>query len=284
MSSLFCVFFPLNIFLGDRCFSLTIEHVKLYIEICGVMSEKNNFRMSKQSLSWKLLFRLCNNVFLIRQIELLSFLLTAYNKQTNSLCILSDKAIYFLSTKTGNTHSGNWTANEEWKFKLPFPSTIIYTSHRNIWLHLHISSLGLRNQPTNTWPCKQSLELYMSLSFKNPRESSLQTIRRVGVGGGIGVGGLRACERFFFQCFEGVNRDPYLRRDVAVHPWCTSTLKQEKEKSRSPWFFFRTIGASPWERHIHIHELRIYGGKLWACSSSSPSFFMRGCVSKKNSL
>lgn len=29
------------------------------------------------------------------------------SEQTNSLCILSDKAIYFLSGKTGNTHSGN---------------------------------------------------------------------------------------------------------------------------------------------------------------------------------
>lgn len=63
------------------------------------------------------------------------------------------------------------------KFKLPLPSTIIYTSHRNIWLLLHISS-RLRRQPANARPRKQSLGLYMSLSFTNPSESGLQTIRR----------------------------------------------------------------------------------------------------------
>lgn len=109
--------FPLNTSYCDRGF----QHLKGFIEICHIMSDENNSRIDKQSLSWKLLFRVCNNVFLIRQIELLSFPLTAYNKQTNSLCILSDKAIYFLSGKTRNTHSGNWTTNEEWKIQTSSP-------------------------------------------------------------------------------------------------------------------------------------------------------------------
>lgn len=139
------------------------------------MSEENNFRMDKQSLSWKLLFRLCNSVFLIRQIELLSFLLTAYNKQLHAYWV-TKPSIFFPEKQAIHTLAIEPQMRSE-NFKLILPSTIIYTSHRNIWLLLHISS-RLRRQPTNTQPCKQSLGLYMSLSFKNPSESSLQTISR----------------------------------------------------------------------------------------------------------
>lgn len=120
------------------------------------MSEENNFRMDKQSLSWKLLFRLCNNVSLIRQIELLSFLLTA-NRPAVYAYWVTKPSIFFPEKQAIHTLAIEPQMRSE-KFKLPLPSTIIYTSHRNIWLLLHISS-RLRRQPTNTRPRKQSLGL-----------------------------------------------------------------------------------------------------------------------------
>lgn len=139
--------------------SFCLMSLPLVLAIMFVQNTSRGFRMkladhlgrkwlqNGQTLSWRLLFRLCDNIFLMRQMELLSFPLTAYNKQTSSLCILSDTAIYFLSGKTGNTHSCNWTTNEEWK--------TASLSARNIWLRLHISS-HLKKQPTNALRRKQS--------------------------------------------------------------------------------------------------------------------------------
>lgn len=107
--------------------------------------------------------------------ELLSFLLTA---NTNSLWILSDKAVYFLSKKkkTGNTLcqlSHKWGV-KIFNFPPPDPPSF---AHRNIWLLLHIS-FRLRRQPSDAQPCKLHPGLYTCLSFKSPRQSRLQTISR----------------------------------------------------------------------------------------------------------
>lgn len=205
--------------------------------------------MDKQSLSWKLLFRLCNNVSLIRQIELLSFLLTA-NRPAVYAYWVTKPSIFFPEKQAIHTLAIEPQMRSE-KFKLPLPSTIIYTSHRNIWLLLHICS-RLRRQPSNTRPHKQSLRLYMSLSFKNPSKSSLQTIRRERKETPWG---------FLLPVLWRCKQKPLFKVRLAVHPRCTSAPKPAK----SPWFV-TTIGASSRTRHIHIHELSIYSGELWACS------------------
>lgn len=106
------------------CFPLKASHCdrSLNSRVLGhLTSDKNNLKMDKHPFRENCCSDFVTMSVLIRQIELLSFLLTAHNKQPNSWCILSDKAIYFLSAEIGNTHSGNWTANEEWKIQTSSP-------------------------------------------------------------------------------------------------------------------------------------------------------------------
>lgn len=167
-----------------------------------------------------------------------------------------------LKKNTSRTHFGNWTTNEEWKILtfLPPPSAVIYTSHRNIWLLLHISS-RLRRQPTNKRSSKQSPGLYMSLSFKNPSQSSLQTIRR----------GER--ERNWVRASSCSTLKVLARPLFKVRYGCASLIHLCTGTEQVSLNLSQQHQPAFWGWHIHIHELRICNGKLWACC-----YFMGGWV------
>lgn len=94
----------------------------------------------------------------------------------------------------------------------------------------------------------------MSLSFKNPSKSSLQIIRRE-----------RKRKRelplpVLWRC----EKRPLFK----VRCGCAFMTHLCAETRQESLIFVVTIGACSWGRHIHIHEFRIYSGKLWVCSST----------------
>lgn len=110
--------FPLNVSQSDRGFGVW-KCSRRYVTHCLTKQLQNG-----QSLSWKLPFRLYNNVFLIRQIELLSFSIDSVQQTEQQFMHTEWQSHLFPFRK--NRQYTLWQLNHKWGVKnsnfLPHPT------------------------------------------------------------------------------------------------------------------------------------------------------------------